>query len=119
MTPNLEQLFIYPSLPTVKILPVRRLSHSEDYALWDQDENNIRDFTIDERYAIARRLTLLATHGQALIEALEGLLEGIDVIWPDLDCDHAVGICACGVRRNIEAAQHLLATLEHDAKGPQ
>ena len=55
-------------------------------------------------------------HGEALIDALEQLVEISESFTNGMQCDHEVNMCVCGELRSIRLAKQLLAQLEAEAQ---
>lgn len=59
---------------------------------------------------------LFKDHGEALIEALEGLVNIGHEMYRGLQCDHGIGICVCQEQAILKMARNLLAQLEQEAR---
>ena len=51
-----------------------------------------------------------------LLEACKALVKEVKELMIDEDCDHSVGICYCGTKRNIFLAEQVIAEAEKEIK---
>lgn len=110
MTPNLTKLF---EESTPGVVHINAVSGKEnEYRLRDQDDNYPDNTSNATNHANARKLTLLATHGRALVEMLTLAQAKLAIGRRHATGEYHGGMEHGALMRRID---HLLATLEQEA----